>query len=170
MAGYYCARTDAPDNQPFEPDWQNQYVPPKDGSIPSGSQVDLYAKNFKLPQMLKVDLSVDQKLPGGVVATVEGIFTKTLNNVLWQDVNMKPAFGNATGTPDTRPLYSTYHNGLDGDYGQIMLGGNTNEGYAYNVTLQLRKNFAMGLNANIAYTYGTSYSIFDGTSSQNSSQ
>ncbi len=170
MVGDYRDRTDSPDNQPFEPDWQNQYVPPKDGSIPSGSQVDLYTKDFKLPQMLKIDLSVDQKLPGGVVATLEGIVTKTLNNVLWQDVNMKPSFGNATGTPDTRPLYRTYHNGLDGDYGQIMLGGNTNKGYAYNVTLQLRKNFAMGLNANIAYTYGTSYSIFDGTSSQNSSQ
>ncbi len=170
MVGDYRDRTDAPDNQTFEPRWNQQYVPPKDGSVPSGSQIDLYAQNFKLPQMLKVDLSVDQKLPGGVIATLEGIYTKTINNVSWQDVNMKPAFGNATGTPDTRPLYETYRNGLAPEYGQIMLGGNTNEGYAYNVTLQLRKNFTKGLNTNLAYTYGKSYSIFDGTSSQNSSQ
>ncbi|MDX2429341.1 MAG: hypothetical protein QNK35_00315, partial [Bacteroides sp.] len=169
MVGDYRDRSGA-DTQPFNPDWQTQYVPPKDGTVPSGSQIDLYAQNFKLPQMLKVDLSVDQKLPGGVVGTLEGIFTKTINNVLWQDVNMKPAWGNATGTPDDRPLYTTYRNGLDPAYGQIMLGGNTNAGYAYNITAQLRKNFAMGLNLNLAYTYGKSYSIFDGTSSQNSSQ
>ena len=53
---------------PFNPDWQTQYVPPKDGSVPSGSQIDLYAKDFKLPQMLRFDLSLDQKLPGGVIA------------------------------------------------------------------------------------------------------
>jgi len=155
---------------PFEPVWDQQFVPSKDGSVPSGSQIDLYAKDFKLPQMLKVDLSVDQKLPGGVIATLEGIFSKTINNVLWQDVNIKPAWGKATGTPDDRPLYNTYKNGIEASYGQIMLGGNTNKGYAYNVTLQFRKKFSMGLNANLAYTYGTSYSIFDGTSSQNSSQ
>ncbi len=170
MVGDFRDRNDPPDNPDFNPDWQTQYVPPSDGTVPSGSQIDLYAKDFKLPQMLKVDLSVDQKLPGGVIATLEGIFTKTINNVAWQDVNMKPAFGSATGTPDDRPLYDTYRNGLAPEYGQIMLGGNTNEGYAYNMTLQLRKNFAMGLNANIAYTYGKSYSVFDGTSSQNSSQ
>lgn len=155
---------------PFEPRWDQQYVPPKDGTVPSGSQIDLYAKDFKLPQMLRLDLSVDQKLPGGLIATLEGVFSKTINNVLWQDVNMKPAWGAATGTPDTRPLYTTYRNGIEPYYGQIMLGGNTNEGFAYNITLQLRKNFAFGLNGNLAYTYGTSTSIFDGTSSQNSSQ
>ncbi len=155
---------------PFEPEWDRQYVPPKDGTVPSGSQIDLYAKDFKLPQMLRFDLSLDQKLPGDVVATVEGIFTKTINNVLWKDVNMKPAWGHATGTPDDRPLYKTYKNGIESYYGQIMLGGNTNKGYAYNMTLQLRKKFSMGVNANLAYTYGTAYSIFDGTSSQNSSQ
>ena len=102
--------------------------------------------------------------------TLEGIVTKTINNVLWQDVNLKPGWGNATGTPDNRPLYTTYRNGIESSYGQIMLGGNTNKGMAYNMTLQLRKNFATGLNTNLAYTYGKSTSIFDGTSSQNSSQ
>jgi len=51
-----------------------------------------------------------------------------------------------------------------------MLGGNTNKGYAYNITAQLQKQFNFGLFASLAYTYGKSESIFDGTSSQNSSQ
>jgi hypothetical protein len=44
----------------FNPDWENQpSVPP---TAPSG-QVDLFAKNFKFPQVLRGSLAIDQKLP-----------------------------------------------------------------------------------------------------------
>jgi len=152
----------------FNPDWQTQEVGPKDS--PSGSQIDLYSKDFKYPQVFRGNIAVDQKLPGGIIGTVEFIYTKTINNVLWKDVNVKPAFGNATGTGDNRPLYITYKNGIDPEYGQILLGDNTNEGYTYNITANLSKAFDFGLSANLAYTYGRAESIFDGTSSQNSSQ
>jgi len=152
----------------FNPNWQTQTVGSAD--LPSGSQIDLYAEGFKNPQMWKTNIAADYKLPGGVIASVDLMFTKTINNVLWKDVNIKPEWGNATGTPDNRPLYKTYKNGIDAGYGQIMLGDNTNKGYAYNATVQLGKTFNKNLNASIAYTYGKSESIFDGTSSQNSSQ
>jgi len=157
-------------DQPFNPDWETQYKP-SDVVVPgSGSQVDLYTEDFKFPQMLKANLAVDHKFGQGFVGTVEFIYSKTINNVLWQDVNMKPSWGNASGTPDDRPLYKTYQNGIESNYGQIMLGGNTNEGYTYNITAQIKKNFNCGFNASVAYTYGKAESIFDGTSSQNSSQ
>jgi len=154
--------------EPFNPDWQTQTV--GGPNAPSGSQIDLYAEDFKFPQVWRSNLAVDKKLPGGVIGTVEFIYTKTINNVLWKDVNMKPAYGNATGTPDDRPLYNTYKNGIESEYGQIMLGDNTNEGYSYNITAELSKQFDFGLFASLAYTYGKSESVFDGTSSQNSSQ
>ncbi len=153
---------------PFNPDWQTQTVGGPDA--PSGSQIDLYAEDFKFPQVWRTNLAADKKLPGGVLATVEFIYTKTINNVLWKDVNVKPSVENATGTPDDRPLFDTYKNGIESEYGQIMLGDNTNKGYSYNITAQLQKQFNMGLFASLAYTYGKSESIFDGTSSQNSSQ
>ncbi|HYQ58056.1 MAG TPA: TonB-dependent receptor, partial [Draconibacterium sp.] len=152
----------------FNPDWKTQEVGSKDS--PSGSQIDLYTKDFKYPQVLRGNIAIDQKLPGGIVGTLEAIYTKTINNVLWKDVNVKPAFGTATGTGDDRPLYITYNNGIDPDYGQIMLGDNTNKGYSYNITANLSKEFNWGLSVNLAYTFGRSKSIFDGTSSQNSSQ
>jgi hypothetical protein len=152
----------------FNPDWKNQTK----GSLgaPSGSQIDLYAEDFKFPQMLRGNIAVDHKLPYGIIGSLEFIYTKTLNNVLWKDVNLKPAYGNASGTPDNRPLYEKYDKNIDTEYRQIMLGDNTSKGYSYNITAQLRKDFAMGLNTSIAYTYGKSESVFDGTSSQNSSQ
>jgi hypothetical protein len=160
----------APAAGSFNPVWNTQFVPVKTPGVPgAGSQIDLWSENFKMPQVLRANLAVDQKLPGGFVATFEGIFTKTINNVLYKNVNLKPAWGNATGTGDDRPLYN-YSDEIESQYGQILLGTNTNEGYTYNVTAQLRKDFYFGLTANIAYTYGKAMSIFDGTSSQNSSQ
>ncbi len=156
--------------QPFDPNWETQYIPDNSVVPGAGSQVDLYAENFKFPQMLKANVAVDHNFGKGFIGTMEFIYTQTINNVLWQDVNVKQSWGKATGTPDNRPLFDTYKNGIEPNYGQIMLGKNTNEGYAYNLTAQIRKDFDFGFNANIAYTFGRAESIFDGTSSQNSSQ
>lgn len=165
MIGDYRVRG----GQPFNPNWETQ-VKPTGATAATGSQIDLYAENFKFPQMFRTNVAVDKKLPGNMIATFEVLYTKTLNNVLWKDVNVKPAWGNATGTPDNRPLFKTYHNDIEPNYGQIMLGDNTNKGYTYSITAKLEKKFNFGLSTSIAYTYGHSESIFDGTSSQNSSQ
>ena len=168
VIGDYGERASYGDVINFNPDWQTQTIGGTDA--PSGSQIDLYAEDFKFPQVWRTNIAVDKQLPGNMVATVEFIYSKTINNVLWKDVNVKPAWGHATGTPDNRPLYKTYKNGIEKEYGQIMLGDNTSEGYTYSITAQLKKTFDFGLYSSIAYTYGKSESIFDGTSSQNSSQ
>ena len=169
MQGDYRLQTKYGDDITFVPDWQKQ-PKPEGATAPKGSQIDIYAKDFKFPQVLRANIGVDQKLPYGIVGTFEVMYTKILNNALWKDVNVKPAFGNATGTPDNRPLYKTYKNGIDPQYGQIMLGDNTSKGYTLNFTAQLRKDFDFGLGTSLSYNYGTAKSIFDGTSSQNSSQ
>lgn len=168
MVGDYQKNSKYGDKITFNPDWKTQEKGSTDA--PKGSQIDLYTKDFKYPQVLRGNLALDKKLPGGIIGTVEFIYSKTLNNVLWKDVNVKAPWGKASGTGDDRPLYRTYKNGIDNSYGQIMLGDNTNKGYSYNITTTLTKEFDFGLNASISYNYGSAKSIFDGTSSQNSSQ
>jgi hypothetical protein len=51
-----------------------------------------------------------------------------------------------------------------------MVGANTNEGYSYNITAQVQKNFMKGFQGSVAYTFGRAKSMNDGLSSQNSSQ
>jgi hypothetical protein len=51
-----------------------------------------------------------------------------------------------------------------------VLGYNTDRGYGYNITASLQKPFANGFFLQASYSYGDAYSVFDGTSSQNSSQ
>ena len=75
----------------------------------------------------------------------------------------------AYGTPDNRPIFDR-RDEVDPTYGRILLGYNTTEGYSYNISAQLTKPFDNGFAGMIAYSYGDAYTVFDGTSSQNSSQ
>jgi len=156
----------------FIPEYDNQYTStsfdPEATDVPSGD-MNLFVEDFKFPQVWRTTLALDAKLPGGWVGTVAGIFTKTLNNVLYYNYNLKPSTENLTGTADTRPIYNRY-DAVDGTYGYIMIADNTNEGYTYNFTTSLSKKFDFGLTSSISYTYGSAQSVFDGTSSQNSSQ
>ncbi len=149
----------------FNPDWENQpSVPP---TAPSG-QVDLFAKDFKFPQVLRGSLAIDQKLPWGIVGTAEFTYTKTLNNVLYYNYRYIQS-GNLTGTGDDRPLYTRID--LEGaKYTDFIFGTNTNKGYSYNFTVQAKKDNFYGFSAFLAYTYGRTMSMNDGVSSQNSSQ
>jgi len=151
----------------FRPDPANQYSDPN-FTTPSG-QVDLFVDDFKYPQVLRGNLAVDKTLGGGWNVSLEGIYTKTLNNVLYQNVNSDNTLDfNWTGGPDNRPVFG--RSSIDETYSAIYVGHNTSEGYTYNVTASAEKSFNSGLNLNLSYTYGDAQSINDGQSSQNSSQ
>ncbi|WP_026211617.1 TonB-dependent receptor [Lewinella cohaerens] len=154
-------------DQAFEADINKQPTNP-DFTVPSG-QIDLFTQDFRYPQVFRASLAIDQILPGGITATLEGIYTKTLNDVIYKNVNSDPTVGfNWTGGPDDRPVYT--RTSLDPTYESIYLGSNTNEGNTYNVSASLAKDFDFGLNTYVAYTYGDANSLMEGTSSQNSSQ
>lgn len=135
--------------------------------VPQG-QLDLFSKNFKYPQILRTNLAIDKKLPWGLVGTVEFVYTKVLKNIIYYNMNVVPASKQLTGGPDDRWIYSGKK--IDNRFTYIMVGDNTNKGYSWDFTAQVKKNFSQGFQASVAYTYGQAKSINDGLSSQNSSQ
>lgn len=155
---------------PFRPDPFNQYVGSDLGATiasPSGD-INFFEKKFKFPQIFRASLGLDKKLPGNIVGSLEGIYTKTLNNVNYQQLNIFEPTVNLAGQ-DNRPRWNRGVR-VDNTYNRIILGTNTNEGYSYNITAQLSKTFNAGFSANVGYTFGRSMVINDNTSSQNSSQ
>lgn len=136
-------------------------------AIPQG-QMDLFAADFKFPQVLRMSAAVDQVLPGGVIGTFEAMFTKNINAIFYENVNLAPPTETFEGTPDDRFRFTNPR--IDGNYSSIYLGSNTDEGYSYNLSASFTKPFDNGLTANVSYNYGDAYAIFEGTSSQNSSQ
>ncbi len=154
----------------FNPDIQDQPINP-DFVVPSG-QMHLFASDFKYPQLFRTSLGLDHNLGNGLYTSIDLMYSKTLNNVFYESVNSDPTVDfNWTNGGDDRPVFTG--ESLDPTYSAVYLGSNTNEGYSYNLGGTIGYNRKIGwndLSASIAYNYGNSYAIHEGTSSQNSSQ
>ena len=155
---------------PFNSDVTDQAVGAIPGTGETGGNIDLFASNFKLPRVWKTNLAFDQKLPfGGLTLSGDFLYQKTLSNIYYQNLNVKDPIGYLTGTGDNRPIYDRGDD-VVGTYDRIILATNTDEGYTYNLVGTLSKSFEKGFFGSFSYSYGDAYAIFDGTSSQNSSQ
>lgn len=178
---------------PFRQDVNNQYTQadfglPANLLTPQGD-LNLVAKNFKLPAVWKASLAADKKLGRGWTVTTELNFTKNINEVDWQNVNIAPNtglkttgvdvrdvnnFSNASGTAvPSRFIFRSYGTtaAVRNPYSNIILIKNTDgpKGYAYNFTVQVEKQTKNGLQFNAAYTYGNSQARNEATSSVNTS-
>lgn len=154
----------------FNPDAGNQ--PIGNGAAPGsgelGGQIDLFSPDFRLPQRLKYNLGIDQKTNiWGLIASADFLYNDVISDVTYQNLNTTGPVGTLNGA-DNRFYYN--RNRLDTTYNNIYLGTNTSEGYSYNATFTLTKPVKNGFGGQVAYTYGDGEMIFEGTSSQNSSQ
>jgi len=161
-------------DQEFVADVQNQPIRADLSNVTPSGQIDLFSDDFKLPQVFKANVGIDQKLPWGLIGTLEGLLTLNVNDVQYQNLNIKPATERLAGTPDTRPLFAGALSQFGADvvdptYTYIMLADNTGEGYAYNFAATLTKQFQNGLAGSVSYSWGDSYKTYEGTSSQNNS-
>lgn len=158
------------DIAPFNPDVTQQPVGAVPGTGEVGGNIDVFAKDFKLPQTIKFNVAIDQKLPWwGLTLSGDFSYNNTINHVYYENLNLKGPVGNLTGTGDNRPIYDRGDE-IDGTYDRIILGSNTHSGESWNLVGTLSKSFENGFSGSFSYSYGDSYAIFDGTSSQNSSQ
>ena len=106
--------------------------------------------DFKWPQSWTTDLAVEQQLPWGMRGTLELLYAKDINNVFMRNADLKPA---TRTLPDGRPYYGGFGNNElnpDGGAGMYVID-NTDEGYSFNVTAQLRK--ALGASATVGLGY-----------------
>lgn len=143
---------------------------PTNGAANTSYNLAISDRKFKFPQLLRSNLAMDIKLPASVVATIEGVYGKDLNAVYHQNINL-PSTGVALLGSDKRIRYnsSRIYSGAGGataanpNISDAILMTNTNEGYTYNLTLQLQRTIKNWYTM-IAYSYGNSQSVNDGGS------
>jgi len=131
-------------------------------------QINSTGRNFKFPQVWRTNLAVDHELPGGIVGTVEAIFSKDRNAVVHRNYNLVTPTQQLAGA-DNRLIYPASGprlNSFNGPNGQftfldagVIALENTNQGYQYSLTGQLRKEFTNGFYASAAYTYAQAKDI-----------
>jgi hypothetical protein len=144
-------------NVPFNPDPANQPVPPG-GSV---GEFNLIDPDFEFPQVLRVNLAYDRELPWwDLVASVEALHADSQKEIDYRDVNLVPT---GQSLPfDGRPTFRRLNPAVSGAY----LITNTSEGEQTNASLKLERTSRDGLWGFVAYTWGESKSINDGTSSR----
>ena len=152
---------------PFEPNIENQPQNVAAGSGGVSGQVDLFVPDFKMPQRLKYALGFDKVLESGWKISFDGLYTDNLTDFAYENLNIGDPVGRLNGA-DNRPFYNRRAT-IDPTYGRIPLVFNTNEGYSYNLGLQVSKAFTNGFDFLVTYSYGDAFTLYDQTSSQNSS-
>ncbi|WP_313264052.1 carboxypeptidase regulatory-like domain-containing protein [Sphingobacterium sp.] len=123
------------------------------------TQVDLVDNGFTLPQVFRGSLGVDYEAAGDWKFTLEGIYTKNISDVLFQQLNTSDNprwYGYDRG--HQQPIYSGT---VDSRFSNIYLLSNTNQGYKYSLTGTVAKKYRT-LNATASYTYGMSKDLSNG--------
>jgi len=152
-------KTDAGPAPDFNPDYKN---PPMNcgggqgfGSAAS-SEIDVIDRALRFPQVIRASLAVDHLLPLGVVGTLEGMYTRTVQSVFYSGLNLQePTATDING----RLMYGTIaSNGvatprrIDTRFGDVVSVSNQSRDYAYDLTGELRKSGRFAdLTASLSY-------------------
>ncbi len=132
-------------------------------------ELDIVDNNFKLPTIWRSNIAVDFKFGNGYKATFDAMYTKTIYDVQFQQINIKDSVQYYSTGPTQTPYY--VGGKLNSQYSNVYFLSNTTQGYRYNLTAQISKvtnNIRLGvhsllnLNWTAAYTYGMSKDVSNG--------
>jgi hypothetical protein len=115
---------------------------------------------FRFPRSLKLALGADQRLPWGIVGTVDILYAKGVGQFAERDVNLGPPVGAAAGEGG-RALYGSIDPATgqsepgrrDPAFGPVIEMFNRSGARAWSLALQLQKRFLPGTELGAAYTY-----------------
>ena len=113
-------------------------------------------KDFKLPQVLRTSIAADFRLPYDMVLTLEGIYTKDINAISFDNINLNDPQSTLIEGDNSRPYWpntSQTPRSINSNYNYAVVMRNTNKGHGYNLSAQLTLPYLYGFSGNIAYTY-----------------
>ena len=145
-------------NFPFSADPDNQ---PKSGVGVSTNEIDVIDPDYQFPAIVRGNLAYDRDLPFGLIGTFEMLFSETVRDITYSNLNLQQV-----GTRlDGRPNYGVTANRVSPLYSDVILLRNTDKGWSRQITGQLERRFGSGWFARGAYTYGRAKSVSDTTNS-----
>jgi Carboxypeptidase regulatory-like domain len=153
----------------FNPDINSNHAAA--GAANTSYELDITNPNLKYPKIWRTNLALDQKLPWGMVGTIEAAYTKDINAIYHENLVLSDGTTvfdgpegqlhyNSKNTTPAAALATPQNPSITGLYYM----NNTSQGYSYFGTAQLQKSFAGGFYANIAYTHSVSKDVNDGGS------
>lgn len=116
--------------------------------------------DFKFPQVWKTNLGYDHKFNGGWLLTVDLLYSKDINSMMVRNYGLKPPTGRLGGV-DNRLIYKN-------DTDRVLVFGaptngyiftNSDQGYAFNGSVQVSKDWGKDFVTMIAYNYNESKDV-----------
>jgi hypothetical protein len=155
----------------FNPD-PRAYVgnfPQNAGTSAPGS-IAAIDSEFKMPQIWRSNLAFDAQLPGGLVVSLEGLYSKDIVAIYQYNANQLAPVGamNAYNGLDTRPFFGASNTlrRANPSMSEAMVLSNTNRGNSMALTASVSKEFTKGLFASLAYTYTEANEVTSNPGSQ----
>ena len=124
------------------------------------NEINIIDPDFKLPQVLRYSLAVDQQLPFGLYGTLEALYTDSRSDPTYRDLTVVPV---ANSVIEGRQAYTRLQ---PPGFGNVYDVYNTDKNYSYSLTAQLQRPFLNGWEASLAYTFSKSEDVNGLTSSQ----
>lgn len=158
-----------PQWQGFQPD-VNFYRPDPatlDAEIPN--QINITADDFRLPQVWRSNLAIDQQLPYGIIGIVEAIYSLDFNSPLAVNLAHQPTGESVNVAGNSYPLYTQQVPGAEGTpLNEIYYLTNINSGSYMSLNLGLEKRFDFGMFTNLNYTLSRArdYGLIGGSQAQ----
>ncbi|MEI3802655.1 MULTISPECIES: TonB-dependent receptor [unclassified Chitinophaga] len=124
------------------------------------TQIDLVDNDFVFPQVFRSSLGIDYTLQNDWKFTVEGLYTKNISDVLFQQLN-------TSDNPhwygyDINRQQPVYSGTVNPQFTNVYLLSNTNQGYRYSITGTASGAIARLLNVSVSYTYGEAKDLSNG--------
>ncbi len=131
----------------------NKYFIPSTPTLPSTFDIALTEENYKFPQVFKSNLAIDQKLPFGLVGTIEFLYNKNLNAVHYYNANLENPVSTFTGV-DNRFRFAGNDNGvrINDNVSNAIVLANKNSGDFKSMTLKLEMPYRKGVWGSLAWT------------------
>lgn len=135
----------------------------------AGSDINFIRDDVRFPQTLRANLGYDRDVGGGVIASVEALYTRTLNNLFYANYALTDAVGvglDGRTLYGRAPLAPSLRTRRQNALGVV----NQSKDYSYNLTGKLEKRFRRNFGGAVAYTYSQVRDVQSLTSSTAGSQ
>lgn len=130
-----------------------KYFTPATPTLPSTFDLAFTDPNYKFPQVWKTNVALDQRLPFGLIGSVEYLYNKNLNAVHYYNANLDAPTGKFSGV-DKRAMFARNDNGVRVN-DNVSMGAvltNNSDSYYDALTLKLERPYQKGFFGSFAYT------------------
>lgn len=152
------AQLDNTTTRPFSPNPDNYKPSEVTGAPASSYELALTENDFKFPQVWRTNIAIDQKLPLGLIATGEFIYSSDVNGIAYYNGNL-PVHQSSFKGADDRRRYT--RNRINSNVPNAIVLSNQAIGNSWVATVSLERPFSNGLFVKSAYSYGESKNTVD---------